>query len=211
MTKEEFARLSAGIKGFYPAFQVMPNEESMELWYQQLKDLEYKTASIAISKHVCTNKYPPSVAEIRKGYMDITNGYIPDWGEGWEQVLKAIRWYGYNRELEAMDSFDEITKQVVRRLGWINLCMSEEISVERANFRTLYESIAEKYRNEMQIPSAIRAVIEANQEKHEQLLTDKEADACENNVSENKSDETEMSENVQKMLQEFRNRMRCKP
>lgn len=211
MTKEEFARLSAGIKGFYPSFQIMPTEESMELWYQQLKDLDYQTASIAVSKHVCTSKYPPSVAELRKGYMDITNGYIPDWGEGWEQVLKAIRWYGYNRELEAMDSFDEITKQVVRRLGWINLCMSEEISVERANFRTLYESIAEKYRNEMQIPSAIRTVIEANQEKREQLLTDNESDTLENNVEDDKSNETEISENVQRMLEEFRNRMKWKP
>lgn len=201
MTKEEFARLSAGIKGFYPSFQIMPTEESMELWYQQLKDLDYKTASIAISKHVCTNKYPPSVAEIRKGYMDITNGYIPDWGEGWEKVLKAIRQYGYDRELEAMDSFDEVTRQVVRRLGWINICMSEEISVERANFRTLYEAVAEKHREQLQIPSAIKAVIEANQADNTQLIEDKEQ-------AETKREMTEMSENAQEMLKKFRENLK---
>lgn len=201
MTKEEFARLSAGIKGFYPSFQIMPTEESMELWYQQLKDLDYKTASIAISKHVCTNKYPPSVAEIRKGYMDITNGYIPDWGEGWEKVLKAIRQYGYDRELEAMDSFDDITRQVVRRLGWINICMSEEISVERANFRTLYEAVAEKHREQLQLPSAIKAVIEANQAENTQLIEDKEQ-------AETKLEMTEMSKNAQEMLKEFREKLK---
>ena len=90
---------------------------------------------------------------------EIMLGELPDWGEGWEQVLKAIKDFGYMRPKEAMDSFDDITRECVKRLGFINICKSENISVERANFRQLYEQIANRQRDAVKLPIGLQRQI----------------------------------------------------
>ena len=82
------------------------------------------------------------------------------WGDAWGNVLRAIGKYGYSGYVEAMEEFDEITRQVVKRLGWKEICMSENISVERANFRMIYEQ-EQSRRNELaQIPENMKVAIE---------------------------------------------------
>lgn len=165
MTFEEFSRLGMAIKEFYPSDKVLQTEESVKLWFQQLKDLDYKFASVALSKYVATHKWSPTIADIRENYMDVTQGEAVDWGEGWKEVLHAIRRYGYMREPEALESMTETTREVVERLGWWNLCMSENISVERANFRQIYTELADKKREFGKLPASVQNLISSTVER----------------------------------------------
>lgn len=148
MTFDEFKMLVKGMKAVYTSQNFLPDEDSVKIWFQMLKDLDYPVTSAAIQKYMLTNKFPPTIADIREMSSEVQNGEIPEWGEGWEQVLKAIRNYGTYRIPEAMASFDPITKKCVERLGLRNICMSENINIDRANFRMMYEQLRERQQKE---------------------------------------------------------------
>lgn len=159
MTKKEFALLAMAIKTYYPKEGLLPNEQAMELWYKQLQDLEYNVAEMALNKWVATNKWSPSIADIREISAAVKGGDIQDWGEGWEKVLNAIRSFGFYRQAEAMQSLDELTKTCVERIGFVNLCMSENIAADRANFRMIYEQLAARKKQDAQLPEGLKKAI----------------------------------------------------
>ena len=65
MTAKEFANLTAAIKTYYPRDYVIPTDKAMELWFNSLKDLDYQNACRGLKKYVETNKFSPSIADIR--------------------------------------------------------------------------------------------------------------------------------------------------
>lgn len=68
------------------------------------------------------------------------------------------------RIADAMDSMDGITKQCVERLGFQNICMSENINTDRANFRMLYEQLAEREKKNNQIPDRLKLTMQTIRE-----------------------------------------------
>ena len=161
MKREEFAKFAMALKSFYSKENILLNEQSMQLWYEQIKDIPYDVANVFLSKWVATERWAPTIADIRAGASEITNGVIEDWGKGWEQVERAIRMFGMYRVDEAYESMDEITREIAKRLGFQNICMSENLQNDRANFRMLYEQIAQRKKLERQInPDVLRIMTE---------------------------------------------------
>ena len=160
MTKKEFSIIAAAMRTYYPKENLLPSNESMELWYRELSDIPYNVAEAGLRKWVATNKWSPTIADMREFATTVQIGDIPEWGEGWEQVLMAIRRYGSYRIPEATESFDPITRRCVERLGFRNICMSENIAVDRANFRDMYKQMAERQRKDAQLPSNLMTLIE---------------------------------------------------
>lgn len=163
MDKKEFSLFAMALRTYFPKENILPNQQAMELWFMQLKDIPYQAVEIALNKWVATNKWSPSISEIREAVAGICEGEIADWGEGWEQVLKAIRVYGMYRPEEALASMDEITRQVVKQIGFREICLSENVQNDRANFRMIYERLAERKKQEAQIPESVRLAIETVQ------------------------------------------------
>ncbi len=158
MDKKEFALFCSALRTFYPKENLLPNEQSMELWYIQLQDIPYKTAVLILNKWVATNKWSPSISDIREQAVGIMEK-DKDWGEAWADVLKAIQKFGYVSEKEAMASLDELTQRAVRRLGFRNLCWSEDIQIDRANFRMIYETEQKRAKEEAQLPPRLKELI----------------------------------------------------
>ena len=102
-----------------------------------------------------TNKFKPTVAELREIYTELVSPTISDWSEGWEQVSKAIGHYGMYQEQAAMESFDEVTREVVKHLGFQNICLSENIVADRARFAEIYQAIQKRKRTEVNVGSAL--------------------------------------------------------
>lgn len=167
MTQKEFATFAMALKTYYPRETLMPNEQAMKLWFSQLQDIPYDLAEIALNKWVATNKWSPSIADLRESVANIKMGYIPDWGEAWEQVLHAISHYGYYQQAEALESMDELTRYCVKRIGFSNICRTENIAVDRANFRMIYEQMIDRKRMGAQLPESL---IKAIAEKQEQPI-----------------------------------------
>ena len=168
MTKSEFVKFAAALKTYYPRESILPNQPAIELWYVQLQDLPYEVAEAVLNQWVATERYSPSIAEIRERAAYVMGGGIKDWGESWEAVLMAIRRFGRYREKEALENMDELTRACVKRLGYSEICMSENIQADRANFRKVYEQLAERKKKDEQIPNGLREMISGlNQKKLE--------------------------------------------
>lgn len=159
MNKKEFALFASALRTYYPKEKLLPNEQAIELWFKQLQDIPYNIAEVALNKWVATNKWSPSIADIREAATDLTQGEAKEWGAAWQDVLRAIRLYGSYEEQKALDSLDETTRKVVKQLGFRNLCFSEEIQVDRANFRMIYEQQLQRDKQDAQIPPRLKALI----------------------------------------------------
>lgn len=116
-------------------------------------------AELTLNKWVATNKWSPSIADIREAATDLTQGEAKEWGDAWQEVLNAISKYGSYREIEALESLDDVTRQTVKRLGFKNICMSEEIQVDRANFRMIYENELQRQKQKAQLPPSVKSLI----------------------------------------------------
>lgn len=159
MTKQEFAQFVMALKTYYPRETLLPNNQAVELWYRQLSDIPYNIAEVALNQWVATNKWSPSIADIRETANGIQNDEALDWGEGWAQVQRAIRYYGSYNQQKALESMDDITRQTVQQMGWVNICMSENEAADRANFRMIFERIAQRKRQDAQIPERLHQLI----------------------------------------------------
>lgn len=159
MEKEEFSKLAMAIKTYYPKETILPNSEAMCLWYEALQDIPYEVASLSLRRWVSTNRWSPTIADIREMAAEVKAGPKKDWSEGWEQVIKSISKYGSYRQEEAIESLDEITRECVKRIGYYNICTSENIAADRANFRKIYEQLSERKHTEAQIPDKLLQMI----------------------------------------------------
>ncbi len=147
MTREEFYKVAMFLKAAYEKDKFLANKESMEVWYMILKDIPYEVAQAAAVNHVRTCKFPPAPAEI---IGQATDAILPDqesWSAEWEKVQKAIHNFGMWNEVGALESLDGLTRVVVQRLGFGNLCLSENTMADRANFRTIYEQEQNRQRS----------------------------------------------------------------
>lgn len=160
MDRKEFAAFVMAIRTYYPKEKILPNEQAIELWYRELQDIPSPVADAALRKWVATNKWSPSIAEIRETAVGITEGDGLTWGEAWEQVVMAIRRYGSYSPQEAMDSFDPLTRRCVQNLGYHELCVSENPTADRANFRMIFETLSQRQRTEQQLALPLREIID---------------------------------------------------
>lgn len=160
MTRSEFAIFAAALKTYYPREQLLPNEQAMELWYQRLEDIPAKVAEAALNMWVTTNKWSPSIADIREAAAKVTHGDITDWGEAWESVRRVISRYGSYNPKAALSELDDLTRECVKRLGYTDLCISTNQMADRANFRVIYEQLANRKRLEAQTPPALQELVQ---------------------------------------------------
>lgn len=163
MTKQEFSKWVMALKTYYPREQLLPNAQAIELWFQELHDIPMNVAEAALRKWVATSKWSPTIAEIREMCVDVKRGEAPDWSDGWAQVQLAIKRYGYMQPKEAMASLDPITREAVRRLGFYNLCVSENPMSDRKQFRDTFEIMAKRQQMEFQLPIGLQDTIRSIQ------------------------------------------------
>jgi hypothetical protein len=165
MTREEFALFAMAIKTYYPKENILPNEQAMELWFRQIGDIPYKVAETALNKWVALNKWSPAISDIREMSAEIMNGQIPDWGEAWKEVSRAITSFGSYRPQEALESMSPLTREAVERMGFVNICKSENPSAERANFRLIYESLSNRHKQDCMLSPNLKDMISSVSQK----------------------------------------------
>lgn len=156
MTDQEFETIALAIKAAYPNANVLPDKYSMKTWYRALSDLDYKVAENAVWEHISTSVFPPSIAEIREKCAARLSPMITEWGEAWEEVQMAIRKYGSYREEQAVASLSRLTAVAVRRMGFQNLCRSENTVADRAHFQRMYEGMVKEEKRQTQLPEFVR-------------------------------------------------------
>ena len=81
MTKAEFSEIAAALRTYYPREQLVPNNQAMTRWYEMLEEYSAAAVEKALKHWVRTNKYSPSIAELRDLAQGVTDGRILDLDE----------------------------------------------------------------------------------------------------------------------------------
>ena len=66
MTREEFKTLVKGMKAVYAQPTFIPDQDAFNVWFELLKDIPYQQVNVAIQKYMLTEKFPPTIADIRE-------------------------------------------------------------------------------------------------------------------------------------------------
>jgi hypothetical protein len=165
MTREEFKILCKGMKAVYTQQTFLPDQDAFNMWYALMGDLPYEVCGMAIKKYMLTNKFPPTVAELRELATNIVSGDPLTWGESWERALNAVRKYGSYNKMAALESLDPLTRKCVDSIGYMELCQSENIMVERAHFQRVFEVFQKREQTEKQMPLQLQEAIQRMQLK----------------------------------------------
>lgn len=165
MTREETLKILSVLRVAYPKFGDGTDSKMLvEVWSDMLSDCEYMDVNNAIKRYIATNEsnFAPSIGKIRSMIVKQNDAELnEEWVDAWGEVERAIRNYGFYRELEALNSMSPVTRTCVQAIGWKNICNSEEMGVERGHFRSMYESKAGSVRKAKQIQPALRTEGEA--------------------------------------------------
>lgn len=114
-----------------------------DVMWEFLKDLNDKNFLESISKIVMTVKDINSATNLIALIRDFAIPENTSAGEAWGEVIKQISSIGSYGQPSFKDS---LISQVVNCIGWRNLCLSENIAIERAHFLKIYESLLKRKR-----------------------------------------------------------------
>ena len=154
MNQREFANVITYLRAAYPTSNALPTREGMSIWFEDLKELDGQVCMKAMKEYVRNNDYPPTIAGIRKGCMSEIKGFAKPWDKAWSEVLAAVKKHGTYGSLEAMKSFDELTKKSVKSVGgFYAICTTNEgrdLNYVRRDFKETYEDYKKEYDSKAQ-------------------------------------------------------------
>lgn len=158
MNTHEFQKIADAIKTYYPRENPFPNMEAMQLWYEEFKELSYEDVVKGLRRHVNTSKWCPTIAELKEAIVTNTAGE-KDWGAAWNECMDAIHKYGMYQEAEALKSMAPTTRIIVERVGYKELCRSENQTADRANFRMVFNEVINNEYEKAALPVGLQEQI----------------------------------------------------
>lgn len=103
LTESQFKILVKAMWAVYPRATFIPDEDSFNVWYKLLNDIPYETLSKAIQAHMQSNRFAPTIADIREQSQKfVVQNEELYMSEGWAAglVMKAARNTTYGAEAE---------------------------------------------------------------------------------------------------------------
>ena len=153
MTLEEFKDVARVINALYGTGEKVTFDTvaKVKAWYSCLSDLDYAAVSAAVKNHAMTNKFPPTIAEIRKECTEIISTPLLGEQEAWEMVRDGIR----NGTYGAQEEFDKFPPEVQAAVvtpwalsEWAMLSSNEVDTVIQSQFKRSYRSTTERREKE---------------------------------------------------------------
>lgn len=138
MNKQEFTKC---MKFLGLAYNKEFDKEQCEVWYEFFKNDNYETFKTAIKRIALKKPFMPSISEIKQEIALISNPVLQLNAESeWDKVINAVRKYGSYKQEEAMNSLNPYTRNIVRQVGYMRICVSESVQWERKEFIELFNA-----------------------------------------------------------------------
>lgn len=220
MKREEFKTLVKGMKAVYAQPTFIPDQDAFNVWYELLKDLPYKQLNVAIQKYMLTERFPPTIADLRAKATEIVEPELEGMSEleAWAITRKAIGNSGYHAEEE----FAKLPEACQMAVGspanlreWALMDSDQVGTVEQSHFIRNYRTAVKRISEDRKIPNQIKALIsEIQVEKkiaameNAKLEVVNEAKQLETPIPKKEEHPQGMSEETRKKLDELRGRMK---
>jgi hypothetical protein len=124
----------------YPNTQV--EEGTVAIYIRLLGDIPVEELQAVVDQCIADCKFLPTVAEVREHWRNLTRNLGELSGaEGWGLVQAEIRRMGS----WGSPHFENAKVQrVVDMMGWLNICQSENLAVDRAQFMRIFDTLADR-------------------------------------------------------------------
>lgn len=167
MDREDFGKLVVTMKTVYTKPEFLADEYSINVWYKLLRDIDYKTASLALEKHMMSSPFPPTIADLRTAAVEF-QGAVNGTEElselsAWSLVRKAVRNSNYNAEREyerlpdavriAVGSPDNLREMAAMPIETVE-------SVEQSHFIRAYRAIMSREKELQKLSPAVRQLLD---------------------------------------------------
>ena len=160
MNKLETTKLFALISSLYPREAAFANasRDTINAWTLMLEDVPFSVAQAGLQAHVSTSPFPPSIAEI-KGWAARLDKQYMDASQAWGIARKAISKYGYHNKIKAKENTPTDVWTVMERMGYEDMCLSENPDVIRGQFTRLWDARLKQQHETDRLPPAVRNTI----------------------------------------------------
>lgn len=162
MDRKEFSILVKALKAIYPEPKFIPDKEAFDIWYDLLNDIPFEVCKAAVYKYMATNKFPPTIADIRQIATEMATTESLNEGEAWALVYRAICNSGYH----ATEEFNKLPIECQKAVGnpailreWANLNINEVNTVIQSNFMRSYKVESKRTQEYQQLPQVTKDFI----------------------------------------------------
>lgn len=138
MTRDETRECLVLVTGTFPHLKL--TKATMDAWHTLLADLPGPVAQQATVNVLRqqTGSWWPTPGAIRQEAIALQDGEWPTADQAWGQVTQAVRWWGYMQPEAAYGMMDAPVAQVVRALGWRDICEADP-GIIRGQFLKFYQ------------------------------------------------------------------------
>lgn len=173
MTREEIVKLFMAISTLFPRDTVFAKKDiqRVDAWHGILTDIPYEAALQAVQKQAAVSPFPPSIAEIRKHSMP----QMRTGDEAWAIALNTMRKVGCSvyplvtvvdgRMVKTfpIEEAKRVTPPdvwaVMERMGYKDMCLSDNLDVVRGQFLRMWDSYSTRQTETAALPSMLRKAI----------------------------------------------------
>ncbi|MBO5863514.1 MAG: hypothetical protein J6Q59_04515 [Paludibacteraceae bacterium] len=172
MMKADVARLVALVKAAYPNYDKFKDPEEVKatvnLWALMFADDDARIVGLAVQKHMATNKWPPSVAELREIMLEIQHPELVPPDTAWLAVSDLLYSVGQFNHGDLYEQFPALIARALESIGWGALWDLHRSSLaggkpgmDRLIFVQQYTPMYEREKLRAMTPEAVTAKIDA--------------------------------------------------
>lgn len=172
MTKADAARLVAIVVTAYPNYDKFRDAEAVKatvsLWAMMFANDDGGLVGLAVQKHIATNKWPPSVAEIRELMLELKAPDLIPPDKAWLAVSDLLYSQGQYNHGDLHQQLPPLVARAVESIGWGNLwemhrsyCVGGKPGMDRVAFMQQYEPMYQREKVRAMTPEDITAKIDA--------------------------------------------------
>lgn len=159
MNTQETVKMFSIIAALYPRDEKFCKADKTMLlaWAEMLADIPHDLAMSAIKMHAVESQFPPSIAEIRKAAVSLTQPQLSITAEeAWDKALRAVRQYGINLKQQALATLPKEVAEFIERSWYKDICTTQNIDVVRGQFFRAWEARVSKAKTEALLPPSVR-------------------------------------------------------
>ena len=160
MTKNEITKLFTLVSVLYPRDKAFADAtpEMVLAWHTMLEDVPFEAAQAGLQAHASMSQWPPSIAEIRQ-WVNRLHGDSITADDAWGIAIKGIRKYGYYNKALAQENIQPDVWAVIDRMGYEDMCMSDNTDVLRGQFLRLWGSYMAREQERASLPKKVKVMI----------------------------------------------------
>ena len=133
------------------------------MWYEELKDLDYKLAAAELRKYAALEKFPPKICDIRECLIDFRTDKPLNSSEAWALVLNTLEEVEMSGNAKVRyEEFPDMAKTAIggypQFREWANN-PSFNKDVARSGFVKVYQHEEEKEEKFLKLQPEIRRLI----------------------------------------------------